>query len=110
MPRGGIGLSIDNDYIVVGKDTNNQFVHTNDTTQTYTTGLTLGDKYKEKLNESPVYISQAAGNVLFLIGTESKIMNFVKAFQTADSTDSRLLDVVKHAKWVFPMTSFQQRK
>jgi hypothetical protein len=108
-PSAGIGLSIDNDYIVVGDDIKCPFVHTNpvNVKDGYKTGLTLGPKYKEKLNESPVYISQAAGNVLFLIGTESKIMNFVRAYETSDNTD--LLPVIKSAKWVFPMTSYQSQ-
>ena len=93
----GIGVAIDNDYIVLGPSG----IHAGNEDIKINYGLTLGDIYKRKIKDAPEYIPPAKGNIVFLYGTVSKIMNAISGF-LSDTCCATNFQNIQDATWVFP--------
>ena len=94
----GIGVAIDNDYIVLEGPSG---VHAGNHAIKRDFGLTLGDTYKQKIKDAPVYIPPAKGNIVFLYGTVSKIMNAISGV-LSDTVAGTNFENIQDATWVFP--------
>ena len=99
---GGIGVAIDNKYIVLG--TGDEYYHAGNTSCTTNRGLTLGDTYKQKIQDAPVYIPPAKGQILYLVGTESKIINAISGFLQDIILTLGASFKFHNATWIFPQS------
>jgi hypothetical protein len=96
----GIGVAIDNEYIVLGKGGK----HAGNTNIATDCGLTLGGTYKQKIANAPVYIPPAKGQILYLVGTESKIINAISGcLQDIILTYGESFKF-NDATWIFPQS------